>query len=78
MHLCVYSCYACVFGRALTETAICLIPVDLYHALSSYQASFSVCAVINSQIDLGDVKGMNSVTIRLGDITETNRTEAPE
>ena len=34
-----------------------------------------MCAVINSFVDLGDVTGMNSV--RLGDVTETNRTKSP-
>ena len=39
--------------------------------------SLSVCPVINFQIDLGDVTGMNSA-IRLGYLTETNCTQAPK
>ena len=39
--------------------------------------SLPVRAVINRQIDLGDVTGMNSVR-RLGDVTETNRTQVPK
>ena len=42
--------------------------------LKCHILSVSVCAVIDCQIDLGDVTGMSSVrAIRLGDVTETNR-----
>ena len=37
--------------------------------------SIFVCAVINSQIDLGDVTGDD---VDFGDVTETNRTQAPK